>query len=63
MLWSIPSCEEGSFKFTFNTSSFMKDIGVDVATNEWLQNFTIRVDKAMNEQKPWHGPREKSPGF
>jgi hypothetical protein len=41
----------------------MKDIGVDVASDEWLQNFTTRADQAMNGQKPWRGPREKSPGF
>jgi hypothetical protein len=52
-----------SSKFTFSTSSSMKDIGVDVACDEWLQNFTTRVDQAMNGQKPWRGPREKSPGF
>jgi hypothetical protein len=52
-----------SSKFTFNTSSFMKDIGVDVASDEWLQNFTTRADQAMNGQKPWRGPREKSLDF
>jgi hypothetical protein len=36
---------------------------VDVASNEWLRNFTIRADQDMNGQKPWRGPREKSPGF
>jgi hypothetical protein len=47
----------------------MKDIGVDVASNEWLQNFTIRVDQAMNGWKPWRrpwerrGPQEKSSSF
>ena len=30
----------------------MKDIGVDVASDEWLQNFTTQVDQAMNGQKP-----------
>jgi hypothetical protein len=52
-----------SSKFTFSTSSSMKDIGVDVASDEWLQNFTTRADQAMNGLKPWRGPREKSPGF
>jgi hypothetical protein len=52
-----------SSKFTFSTSSSMKDIGVDVASDEWLQNFTTRVDQAMNGLKPWRGPREKSPDF
>jgi hypothetical protein len=55
--------KKGSSKFTFSTSSSMKDIGVDVACDEWLQNFTTRADQAMNGQKPWLGPREKSPGF
>jgi hypothetical protein len=55
--------KKGSSKFTFSTSSSMKDIGVDVAFDEWLQNFTTRTDQAMNGQKPWHGPQEKSPGF
>jgi hypothetical protein len=55
--------KKGSSKFTFSTSSSMKDIGVDVASDEWLQNFTTRVDQAMNGLKPWRGPREKSPGF
>jgi hypothetical protein len=41
----------------------MRDIGVDVASNEWLQNFTTWADQAMNGQQPWQGPREKSPGF
>jgi hypothetical protein len=34
----------GISKFTFSTSSSMRDIGVDVASNEWLQNFTTRAD-------------------
>jgi hypothetical protein len=55
--------KKGSSKFTFSTSSSMKDIGVDVALDEWLQNFTTRADQAMNGLKPWRGPREKSPGF
>jgi hypothetical protein len=55
--------KKGSSKFTFSTSSSMKDIGVDVASDEWLQNFTTRADQAMNGLKPWRGPREKSPGF
>jgi hypothetical protein len=55
--------KKGSSKFSFSTSSSMKDIRVDVASNEWLQNFTTRADQAMNGLKPWHGPREKSPGF
>ena len=55
--------KKGSSKFTFSTSSSMKDIGVDVASDEWLQNFTTRMDQAMNGQKPWRGPREKSPNF
>jgi hypothetical protein len=55
--------KKGSSKFTFSTSSSMKDIGVDVASDEWLQNFTTRADPAMNGLKPWRGPREKSPGF
>jgi hypothetical protein len=37
-----------SSKFTFSTSSSMKDIGVDVASDEWLQNFTTKADQAMN---------------
>jgi hypothetical protein len=45
--------QKGSSKFTFNTSSSMKDIGVDVAFDEWFQNFTTRADQAMNSQKPW----------
>jgi hypothetical protein len=36
--------KKGSSKFTFNTSSSMKDIGVDVASDEWLQNFTTKAD-------------------
>jgi hypothetical protein len=52
--------KKGSSKFIFSTSSSMKDIGVDVAFDEWLQNFTTRADQAINGQKPWHGPREKS---
>jgi hypothetical protein len=55
--------KKGSSKFTFSSSSSIKDIGVDVASDEWLQNFTTRVDQAMNGLKPWRGPREKSPGF
>jgi hypothetical protein len=55
--------KKGSSKFTFSTSSSMKDIGVDVASDEWLQNFTTRADQAMNGLKPWCGPREKSLGF
>jgi hypothetical protein len=39
--------KKGSSKFTFSTSSSMKDIGVDVASDEWLQNFTTRADQAM----------------
>jgi hypothetical protein len=41
----------------------MKDIGVDVAFDERFQNFTTRMNQAMNGQKPWRGPQEKSPGF
>jgi hypothetical protein len=41
----------------------MKDIGVDVASNEWLQNFITRADQAMNGQQPWRRPQEKSPDF
>jgi hypothetical protein len=55
--------KKGSSKFTFSSSSSMKDIGVDVVSDEWFQNFTTRADQAMNGQKPWYGPREKSPGF
>jgi hypothetical protein len=44
--------KKGSSKFTFSTSSSMKDIGIDVVSDEWFQNFTIRVDQAMNGQKP-----------
>jgi hypothetical protein len=55
--------KKGSSKCTFSSSSSIKYIGVDVASNEWLQNFTTRADQAMNGQKPWRGPREKSPGF
>jgi hypothetical protein len=55
--------KKGSSEFTFSTSSSMKDIGVDVASDEWLQNFTTRADQAMNGLKPWHSPLEKSPGF
>jgi hypothetical protein len=55
--------KKGSSKFTFSTNSSMKDIRVDVASDEWLQNFTTRADHAMNGQKPWRGPQEKSPGF
>jgi hypothetical protein len=55
--------KKGSSKFTFSTSSSMKDIGVDIASDEWLQNFTTRADQAMNGLKPWHGLQEKSLGF
>jgi hypothetical protein len=55
--------KKGSSKFTFSSSSSMKDIGRDVASDEWLQNFTTRADQAMNGQKLWRGPREKSLGF
>jgi hypothetical protein len=55
--------KKGSSKFTFSSSSSMKDIGLDVASDEWLQKLTTRADQAMNGQKPWRGPREKSPGF
>jgi hypothetical protein len=55
--------KKGSSKVTFSTSSTMKDFGVDVASDEWLQNFTTRADHAMNCLKPWCGPREKSPSF
>jgi hypothetical protein len=55
--------KKGSSKFTFNSCSSIKDIGVDVASDEWLQNFTTRADQAMNGLKPWRGPQEKSPGF
>jgi hypothetical protein len=55
--------KKGSSKFTFSTSSSMKNIGVDVAYDKWLQNFTTKADQAMNGQKPWRGPQEKSPGF
>jgi hypothetical protein len=55
--------KKGSSKFTFSTSSSMKGIGVDVASDEWLQNFISRADQVMNGQKPWRGPREKNPGF
>jgi hypothetical protein len=55
--------KKGSSKFTFSTSSSMKDIGVDVASDEWLQNFITWADQAMNGQKPWRGPREMSLGF
>jgi hypothetical protein len=41
----------GSSKFTFSTSSFM-NVGMDVGSDEWLQNFTTRADQAMNGQKP-----------
>jgi hypothetical protein len=41
----------------------MKDIEVDVASDEWLQNFTTRADQALNGQQPWRGPREKSTGL
>jgi hypothetical protein len=44
--------KKGSSKLTFSTSSSMMDIGVDVASDEWLQNFTTRVDQAMNGLKP-----------
>jgi hypothetical protein len=36
--------KKGSSKFTFSTSSSMKDIGVDVISDEWLQNFTTKTD-------------------
>jgi hypothetical protein len=52
-----------SSKFTFNTNSSMKDIGVDVASDEWLQNFTTHPDQAKTGQKPWRRPQEKSPDF
>ena len=55
--------KKGSSKFTFNTSSSMKDIGVDVASDEWLQNFISQANHTMNGQKPWCGPQEKNPGF
>jgi hypothetical protein len=29
---------------------------VDVASDEWLQNFITKVDHAINGQQPWHGP-------
>jgi hypothetical protein len=41
----------------------MKDIEVDVASDEWFQNFTTRADQAMNGLKPWRRPQEKSLGF
>jgi hypothetical protein len=57
------SMKKGSSTFTFNTNSSMKDIGVGVSSDEWLHNFTTKADQAMNGQKPWRGPQEKSPGF
>jgi hypothetical protein len=48
--------KKGSSKFSFNTTPPMKDIGVDVVFDEWLQNFTTSVDQAMSGQQPWHGP-------
>ena len=41
----------------------MKDIEVDVASDEWLQNFTTRVDQALNGQKPQRILQVKSQGF
>ena len=41
----------------------MKDIGVDVSSSKWMQNFTTWVDQAMNGQQPWRRLREKSSGF
>jgi hypothetical protein len=50
-------------KFSFNPNKSMTVVEVDVASDGWLQNFTIKKDQAMNGTIPWRGPREKSPGF
>jgi hypothetical protein len=54
--------KEGS-NFQFNPVSSMNEVGVDIGSDEWLQNYTTKIDQAMNGTKPWRGPREKSKGF
>jgi hypothetical protein len=30
----------------------MNEFGVDIGSDEWLQNYTTKIDEAMNSSKP-----------
>jgi hypothetical protein len=53
----------GPPKFTFQLCPKLKALGVDVARDDILQNFTISETLSMNKGIPWRGAREKDPRF
>ncbi len=39
----------------------MVKVGVDIARDDMVMNYTHSDDMAMNDRKPWRGARKKDP--
>ncbi len=50
-------------EFPFQVVPSHREVGVDVARDDTLQNFCNKEDVTMNGDIPWRGPREKARQF
>jgi hypothetical protein len=54
----------GPSKFQFQPCPKLAELGIDVAVDDVLQNFTKKETLTMDSNfKPWRGAREKDPRF